>query len=170
MVATNKHLSGWEMAGLSVLVVVVGLCFLLEPTHATDLLREDTAVVAVVNEEGDTLDQLMVSISSTPLERYLGLSETERLDTGTGMWFVYPAPDTRAFVMRGMKYPLDIVFVDEARKITTIHSAPVEDTKPLTRYRGWGQWILEVPMGWAKQHGVKPGDRVLTLREARKKR
>jgi len=83
----------------------------------------DTTVLTVTSEQGETVTSVTAKIADRPLLRYLGLSGTDRLDTGTGMWFVYSAPDTRAFVMREMNYPIDIVFVDETRRITRIHSA-----------------------------------------------
>jgi len=121
----------------------------------------DTTVLTVTSEQGETVTSVTAKIADRPLLRYLGLSGTDRLDTGTGMWFVYSAPDTRAFVMREMNYPIDIVFVDETRRITRIHSAPLADTTPLTRYRGWGQWVLEVPYGWASRRDVRPGYKIL---------
>lgn len=131
--------------------------------EAADDLRGDTIRLAVVNQEGETLTTVTAAVSSTPLERYLGLSGTDRLDTGTGMWFVYSKADTRTFVMRGMNYPLDIVFVNGQSRISEIISAPVE-TSPLTHHSGWARWVLEVNRGWARRHQVSAGDSIVILR------
>jgi len=136
------------------------------PAHANrgPLLKGDTTELAVVGaDRGETLTHVTVRVVDTFLERYLGLSRYNRIDTGTGMWFVYDREDTRSFVMRDMRFPLNIVFVDNHRRITRIFRASVERERPLTHYRGRGQWVLEVPMGWSRRHNVTPGDRVVDL-------
>jgi uncharacterized membrane protein (UPF0127 family) len=134
--------------------------------RASDRLRSDTVELAVVDHRGETLTTVRAFVSSTPIERYLGLSGTDRLDTGTGMWFEYPDADTRSFVMRDMRYPLDIVFVGDDGRINRIKSAPVE-SPPLTKYMGWARWVLEVNAGWARRHGVTAGDSVAVLGRSR---
>lgn len=151
---------GWKCLPVLGALVVFGFPFfvLSYPSHAAE--GYDTTVLAVTSDKGETITWVTAKIADRPLLRYLGLSGTDRLDTGTGMWFVYARPDTRAFVMRDMNYPIDIIFVDQHRTITEIHSAPVEDTKPHTHYRGWARWVLEVPYHWARRNRVQPGDRI----------
>jgi hypothetical protein len=63
-----------------------------------------------------------------------------------------------------MDFPLDIVFVDADRTITRIHHAPLppEGTTggDLTRYRGRGKYVLEVPKGYTTARGIEEGDRI----------
>lgn len=150
----------WGILCLAILAV----SSLANPLKAGDRLRADTVELAVANQEGDTLTTVAAAVSETPLERYLGLSGTDRLDTGTGMWFVYSKADTRTFVMRNMSYPLDIVFVRQGGRISNIISAPVE-SRPLTRHRGWGRWVLEVNRGWARRHHVSVGDSIIAVND-----
>jgi hypothetical protein len=63
--------------------------------------------------------------------------------------------------MRRMAFPLDIVFVDANGTITRIHHAPTEsDDEDLTRYRGTGKYVLEVPMNYTTERGIEEGDTV----------
>ncbi|MGM0381447.1 MAG: DUF192 domain-containing protein [bacterium] len=117
----------------------------------------DTTVLDIHNPGGETVAKVEAKVADKIILRYLGLSNTEKLATGEGMWFVYPEADTRTFVMRKMNYPLDIIFVGEDKKITKIYQAPVEDTKPLTPYSGWARWVLEVPYGWSADKKVEEG-------------
>ena len=75
------------------------------------------------------------------------------------MLFVHGDAGNYAYVMRDMAFPIDIVFIGPDRHITTIHHAEVEEP-PLTRYRGYARWVLEVPYRWTDRHGVAVGDRV----------
>jgi uncharacterized membrane protein (UPF0127 family) len=115
--------------------------------------------VTVVDANG-TVD---VRIADTGPKRYTGLSNTTSLDPDEGMLFVHPEEGEHAYVMRNMSFPLDIIFVASNGTITTIHHAAVESPdvgETLTRYRGRGQYVLEVNRGWTNSTGVNVGDRV----------
>ncbi|WP_049900871.1 DUF192 domain-containing protein [Natrinema sp. J7-1] len=97
-------------------------------------------------------------------ERYTGLSDHDSLEPGNGMLFVHDEEQELAYVMRGMEFDIDIVFIDADREITTIHHArapgPDEDGEDL-RYAGRGKWVLEVPRGYANETGIEVGDEVV---------
>lgn len=139
-------------------IVIVTLISVGTPGYASG--DYDTTVLTVTDEEGETVATVTAKIADRPLLRYLGLSGTDKLDTGTGMWFVYTTADTRVFVMREMNYPIDIVFVDGKRQINRIYSAPVEGKTPRTRYSGWARWVLEVPYGWARRKRIRSGYKI----------
>ena len=119
----------------------------------------------VTIEDADTGDQLATidaRIADTWEKRYTGLSNTDELGSDEGMWFVHDEPGTYDYVMRDMSFPIDIVFVDEDGTITTIHEAPVEeDQSSLTTYTGYGQYVLEVNLGFTDEHGIEEGDLVV---------
>ncbi|MFB6125491.1 MAG: DUF192 domain-containing protein [Halanaeroarchaeum sp.] len=139
-------------AGALVLAVGLGVPPVTGPPTGTQ--------VVVSDQQGATLGTVGVSVADTPTERYMGLSNTDPLGPDEGMWFVFDREGDRAFVMRGMAYPLDIVFVGADGRVTAIHHAPVPDGGPLNRYEGRAKWVLEVPEGWTTDHGVAVGDRV----------
>jgi len=118
----------------------------------------DTTILGVYAKSGETLAQVSVKIAARPWQRYRGLSNTNELDTGTGMWFVYPRAGIRTFVMRDMNYPIDMVFVDEDHRISAIYHAPVPNNSTLNEYSGRAKWVLEVPYGWSNRRGVRIGD------------
>ena len=123
----------------------------------------ETATVTIVDAATTApLVTYEVSIADTYAARLRGLSGTEALPAGSGMLFVHPREDTHAYVMREMAYPIDIIFIDTAGTVTTIHTAAPEDVpeSQLTRYRGTGRYVLEVPAGSAARHDVTVGDRV----------
>ena len=104
--------------------------------------------------------QVQVRIADTPGERFTGLSRTAALGPDEGMVFVYQDTAERAFVMRDMAFPLDIVFVDGNRTITAVHSAA---TDAEGRFTGRARWVIEVNRGWTAAHGVDVGDKVRGL-------
>ena len=125
---------------------------------------DQTTVTAVDAESGESLSTVQVRIADTRQKRYVGLSETDSLGDDEGMLFVHDTQDEYAYVMRDMAFPLDIVFVDADGTVTQIHHAelPAAGTggSDLTRYRGTGKYVLEVPLGYTDEHGIEPGDRI----------
>lgn len=119
-------------------------------------------MVVTVHSDTRLRGWVLASVAESDYERYIGLSETEELASDSGMLFVYRNQAPRTFVMRGMEYPLDMIFVGEDRRIRRIARAHVEQPgEPSNRYRGQAKWVLEVPLGWSRARGVRRGDRVI---------
>ncbi|WP_250137761.1 DUF192 domain-containing protein [Halorientalis salina] len=130
---------------------------------ATCQTPDDNATVQLCDRNGTALGSVEVDIAATNQERYTGLSETESLAADEGMLFVYEREGTHDYVMRNMSFPLDIVFVAANGTITRIHHAETEPNvsgADLTRYRGTGQYVLEVNRGYTNETGVEVGDTV----------
>lgn len=129
---------------------------------------DTTTVTAVDAETGEPLATVDVRVADGPIKRHVGLSTTAELAANEGMLFIHPEPGEYGYVMRGMAFDIDIVFIAATGEITTIHEAEPE-SRPLTTYRGRGQYVLEVPRGWSAAAGVEPGDTVTveTRKDAR---
>ncbi len=119
-----------------------------------------SAYVKILDGENSILATVEVEIADTQKERYIGLSNTENLNYGSGMLFVFNQEQEQTFVMRDMNFPLDIIFIDSNRYITEIHHAPITSNNNLTGYSGNAKWVLEVPKGYTSSRNVSIGDRV----------
>lgn len=121
---------------------------------------------AVVNLKGQ---ELKVLVAKDPYHQMKGLSGRDSLAPNDAMLFVFALPDRYPFVMRDMKFPLDIVWfanglvVDIAPRLAP-DSAPEAQ---LTRYipRLPANVVLELPAGWAEAHGLKIGDELRVVSE-----
>jgi uncharacterized membrane protein (UPF0127 family) len=120
----------------------------------------ETTTVVLLDTNGTELATVDAWVADTWPKQYTGLSDTETLDDGQGMLFVFDGEGDRSFVMRDMAFPLDMVFVAADGTITTIHHAPVESDGDLTQYTGRAKFVLEVPMGYTNETGVEVGDRI----------
>lgn len=151
----RKRLGAYAIFAIAVLALVVAVYGI-----GASPWSPDTATVTVVDENGTTLGVVHATVADSPQERYQGLSGTSSLENGTGMLFVYPEEGQRAFVMRGMNYPLDMIFVGANGRITAIHHADVPESGDGPTYEARAKWVLEVPQGWAAAHNVSRGDQV----------
>ncbi|ELY90317.1 hypothetical protein C483_12433 [Natrialba hulunbeirensis JCM 10989] len=124
---------------------------------------DDTRTLHVLDEDGDPKATIEVELADTAMERYTGLSDHDSLADGEGMLFIHASEGERTYVMRDMDFDIDIIFIDADREITSIEHArapePGEDGEAL-EYTGQGEWVLEVPRGYANQTGMEPGDEV----------
>lgn len=123
----------------------------------------ERATVTLVGADGTALATVDAAVADTAVERYVGLSDHDSLAPGRGMLFVHGAAAERTYVMRGMEFGIDLVFVGADRRITAIHTAPAPppgvDGETLT-YSGRAKWVLEVPAGFVDRHGLTVGDRI----------
>jgi len=124
---------------------------------------DDAAEVRVLDEAGEPKAVVDADVADTMSERYTGLSDHDSLEDGEGMVFVHSSEDDRTYVMREMDFDIDIIFISADREITSIEHArapePGEDGEEL-EHTGVGQYVLEVPRGYANETGMAVGDTV----------
>ena len=89
-----------------------------------------------------------------------GLMGRAVLGVDSGMLFDLGRDSDHQFWMRGMRIPLDMIFLDGADRVVGI----VENAQPGDETRrgvgGLSRRVLEVNAGWAAEHGVAAGQRV----------
>ncbi len=166
-VRSRALFAGLLVVSLTAVGGVFALDYVRDPPEPS---AYETATVTVVDEtNGTQLASVDVRIADTYSKRYTGLSNTTSLDDGEGMLFIHDRQKNYSYVMRNMDFPLDIIFVDANGTITKIHHAPLEppgtSEGELTRYTGYGKYVLEVPIGYTNRTGVSEGDRLLIPNE-----
>jgi O-antigen/teichoic acid export membrane protein/lipid II:glycine glycyltransferase (peptidoglycan interpeptide bridge formation enzyme)/uncharacterized membrane protein (UPF0127 family) len=100
-----------------------------------------------------------------------GLSGRDFLDPEKAMLFVFPEPRRYRFWMRGMRFPIDIIWIcDDTIVGITRRIAPKPDApRPRFYYAPRkANYVLEVNAGYAEQNGIAVGDKI-TLENARRK-
>ncbi|MEI6529002.1 MAG: DUF192 domain-containing protein [Candidatus Falkowbacteria bacterium] len=106
--------------------------------------------------------KIAIEVASSPLQQYLGLSNRESLCPNCGMLFIFKDKEEQIFVMRDMKFPLDIVFIDDNKIINIENNLVPEGDKPKMLYKSLtpSNRVLELPGGFCEQNKIKAGDAV----------
>ena len=118
----------------------------------------NTTTVSVVDENGTSLATVEVRVADTFEKRYVGLSDTDSLASDEGMLFVHDEEGEHSYVMRGMDFPIDIVFLDsDGTVVEIVHASTDGENAP---YSARAKYVLEVNRGWANRTGTSVGDTV----------
>jgi uncharacterized membrane protein (UPF0127 family) len=145
------------------ILTVVCLAFWgVESLHAADLSR--TRVEVLRPDAGVILLTVDAELATTPETRTHGLMERASLPADHGMLFIFEVAQPLSFWMFNTLIPLDIIFVNVERRITSI-SASVPPCRPPSRcptYRSDGpaQFVLEVNAGTVVKAGIEVGDKL----------
>lgn len=93
--------------------------------------------------------RFLVEVAATDATRLRGLSGRERLASDTGMWFVVPEVGEPGFWMRGMRFPIDLIWVSPERKVVGSVTLPIcrNDPCPISQPPSPVAYILEIEAG-----------------------
>jgi len=115
--------------------------------------------VTIATAEGRELT-FQVEVADTPAKRELGLQYRRDLAMDHGMIFLFPAESQLSFWMKNTPIPLDMIFINEDRKIIGIVEQAVPFSTDSRSVPGASQFVLEINGGLSKRHGIKAGDSV----------
>lgn len=101
-----------------------------------------------------------VEVAASPQEQARGLMFRTELNDFAGMIFPYRSPQMLGFWMKNTPLPLDIIFIDEDRRIINIAAQTTPYSLDSVYSTGPAMAVLEIAGGRAAQLGIKPGDRV----------
>ena len=135
---------------LLVLTIAANAC-----SHSSEAQRRGEPEVVLATRAGE--QHVKVEIARSDPERQRGLMYRQKLDGGRGMIFLFEHPEPLKFWMKNTYIPLDMIFIGADKHVVYVE----ENAEPLTlQSRGPDedtQFVLEVPGGWSRAHGVERG-------------
>ena len=158
----NRAMKRQGIAALAALLLLAG---------CGDSGGDSTAAVATVPPAGAKQVKLAVGdatlladVADDDAERALGLGGRASLRRDAGMYFVL-ANDAPRIWMKGMRFPLDLVWIYDDRVVDVTAEVPDEPGTPESQLPIYSpsqaaNRVLEVNSGWAARNGVNAGDSV----------
>lgn len=102
---------------------------------------------------------LSAEFAVTNAERQKGLSGRDSLMPGGGLLFVFGEPGRYPFWMKDMKFPIDIIWIAENKKVADISANISPATYPQNFFpRSPVKYVLEVNAFWAENNKIKLDD------------
>lgn len=109
---------------------------------------------------------IMAEIADTPGAREKGLSGRASLSPRDGMLFVFNTPDYFSIWMKGMHFPIDIIWIANGRIIDMKEDVPPPahdirtENLPIYSPIARAEFVLEVQSGFSKKNNIHIGDTV----------
>lgn len=101
---------------------------------------------------------IRAEVADEEAERILGLSGRKGLNAGRAMLFIFDKSDTHGIWMKDMKFAIDIVWLDSAKKVIAIESNVQPDSYPkVYESKTKSLFIIELAAGQASKLGIKVG-------------
>ena len=119
------------------------------PVMAKVIFKQTTFVVEVVED---------------PKNQSKGLGGRIKLGANEGMLFLYTDADRHRFWMKGMKIPIDIIWLNNGLVVHIAHRVPPPSSGtaladlPVYEPKKPANLVLEIAAGRAKDLGIKKGD------------
>jgi len=154
----NPPLETKKLSPFTLFVIVLTLLFAggLRIQQALALRK---VVWADVTVRGKTIS---VEVADTDAKREKGLGERDSLAPDHGMYFPFPAAQYWVFWMKGMRFPIDIVWIQDGKVVDVTPEVQVDAGLPLKTYSPTApaDAVLELDAGAARQIGLRKGDEV----------
>jgi hypothetical protein len=164
----NRFISNLIL-GFFVLALMAVYGFAKQPTvysmitgqtkQTTTASAGDDTTRRVILPNGTTI---AVRVAATEEERLKGLSGVEQLESNAGMLFVFAEPGTYSMWMKGMKIPLDMVWLDSEGRVvhlaTQVQPPKDDQAAPPTYINDQpAKYVLELAAGEAEATGTTEG-------------
>jgi uncharacterized protein len=135
------------------------IALLVSTTGCLHLKVNQSAAIPSVTLAGQTFT---VEIAQTGQERAQGLSGRDPLGEDSGMLFIFDQPAVYPFWMKDMKFPLDIIWIDNSRVVDIWANAPAPTSADTPLYSPGvaASYVLEVAAGFVDESNLKIGDPV----------
>lgn len=143
------------------LVIIVLILLGIFELMLVNNLKKEARYLLQINDQ-----PISVELADTAAKLYQGLSNRDDLCADCGLLFVFPKKEVQNFVMRDMKFPLDIIFIADNRIVKIVSSAPPEGHSPQIIYSSEEpvDYVLELIGDYARKNNLRVGDRVYGLR------
>ena len=110
-----------------------------------------------------------LEVARTDAERAKGLGGHAPLGETDGMLFVFDRPAAYAFWMKGMLFPIDLMWIENGQVVFVQANAPhpgpadTDQTLPIYAPSSPATYVLEVNAGFAAAYGIGTGTPVQLL-------
>lgn len=110
---------------------------------------------------------ISVEVATTTAQLRQGLSGRDRLDPETGMYFELGQKKQATFWMSGMRFPIDIIWIDNQRVVGIEENAPIPARNTIPTFKSPTEVtnVLEVAAGFSQKNNLKIGDRITFYNE-----
>jgi uncharacterized protein len=124
-------------------------------------INKNTSSKAKVTIDNHTFS---VDVATTSAQQQQGLSGRDSLPQDQGMLFIFNQAARYPFWMKDMKFPLDMLYINNNKIVTIFQNVPVpqqgKTNLPVYTPSTSANQVLEINAGLAKKYNLQKGDTV----------
>ena len=144
-----------------ILLIAFGIFYFAVALFAQSFLNSNSAPIGPgyrLAQIGSSVFRLEISQTIRELEQ--GLSGRDSMPENEGMLFLFNKPSRYGFWMKGMKFPLDIIWLKNGQIVYLAENAPpMDDSEPVVYYpKSEADTVIELNAGEAKKLGLRIGN------------
>lgn len=112
-----------------------------------------------------------IEVADTQVLRTKGLSSRDSLASDSGMLFIFPETKKHRFWMKGMKFSLDFIFINEGKVVDLLRNVPpplpkqADNSLPVYEPVAVINMMLETNSGFIDAHNIKVSDNVFLIQQ-----
>lgn len=138
--------------------IFASFLFVVIASAAYPAIADGMSSVTIKTQSGDRVWQ--IELASDDDSRSRGLMFRKSMAAETGMLFRFETTRPVAMWMKNTFIPLDMIFADEAGRVTHIHKGAVPHSLEVISSQGPARYVLEINAGEADLHGVDVGNQL----------
>ena len=106
--------------------------------------------------------EITVWLADSPAEITKGLGGRESLSEESGLFFIFPESNRHGIWMKGMHFPIDVIWLNKELEVIDMRTHIVPETFPEIFYPALpAHYVLETRAGTVDEIGVQRGDRAI---------
>ncbi len=150
---------------LLLIAVIFGGLYIFKSTLSQSVITNNQTYVMINNAK------IKIEIADNSTKRAKGLGGRVSLASDSGMLFSFPQAGSYPFWMKGMKFPIDIIWINGVKIVDLIKEAapPTPGAKdqeiPIYLSNQPFDKVLEVNSGFAGNHQIKVGDQIQVVED-----
>lgn len=146
------------LLAIALFMVIVVAAAILQLLNVPQQAPAPTSEKVEISVAGNNF---LVEIADTPQERARGLSGRESLAENEGMLFVFDEPEKYVFVMAGMQFPIDIIWINGNEVVGFEKNVQPAPSKSSGSYPSpVVDKVLEVSAGTVDRLNIQSGDTI----------
>lgn len=109
---------------------------------------------------------IKIDIVQSEADREKGLAGRSGIEDSQGMLFLFDQSAPHAFWMKGMLFPIDLVWIQDNKVVDIVANAPPmanaesDADYPVYEPKANSDSVLELKAGWARQFNLQKGDEI----------
>lgn len=136
-------------------------------TRPSQVGTQQNDTLKIVGADGTEKATINIELAKTKELRAKGLGYRQSLATTSGMLFIHEAPEKFTYWMKGMEFPIDIIWISGDTIVDFIPNIPppikgqTEDTYERYSSTVAVDKVLETNAGFVNQYDIQKGDKIV---------